>query len=120
MRRLFPLLITTALLASPAAGQQQKGATIVGTVSDSSGRPVAGADVVTQPGNRRTRSDSTGAFILTELDGGNYVVAARKLGYAPERWDLKLSKNGRLEVKFVLGRRIVLDTIRVVGRHECP
>jgi hypothetical protein len=118
--RLWLTLTLTALMALPAGAQQPKGATIAGTVRDSSGMPIAGADVVTQPGARRTRSDSTGAFILTDLDGGSYVVAARKLGYAPERWDVKLSKNGRIEVKFVLGRRL-LDTIRVVAsRHQCP
>ena len=118
MRLLLAASILTAVVSLPA--QEPRGAAIVGTVRDSSGVPVAGADVVAQPGSRRTRSDSAGSFMLTGLDGGNYVLAARKLGYAPERWDVKLSKNGRIEVKFVLGRRSVLDTVRVVARHECP
>jgi hypothetical protein len=120
MRRWLPILMTTVVLASTTGAQQPKSGTITGTVRDSSGVPVAGADVVAQPGTHRTRSDSTGAFILTDLDGGTYVVAARKLGYAPERWDVKLSRNGSIEVRFVLGRRYVLDTVRVVARHDCP
>ena len=47
-------------------------------------------------------------------------MAARKLGYAPARWDVKVSKANRIDVHFVLGRRITLDTIAVVARRDCP
>jgi len=78
--------LALAVLAAPAFAQQQtRGATIAGTVLDSSSLPVPSADVVAQPGNHRTRSDSAGNFLLTGLDDGNYIVAARKVGYAPER-----------------------------------
>ena len=109
--------IPTCLLAQAGAG---RGATIAGSVRDSLGTPISGADVVAQPGHYRTRSDSSGNFILTGLDDGSYTVAARKVGYAPERWDLKISKNGRLDIKFVLGRRVQLDTITVIARGSCP
>lgn len=113
------LLVT--LLSSPAMAQQPtRGATIAGTVRDSASQPVPGADVVAQPGSIRTRSDSAGNFLLTGLGGGSYTVAARKLGYAPARWDVKVSKSGRVDLKFVLGRRILLDTISVVARRDCP
>ncbi|MGH7677058.1 MAG: carboxypeptidase-like regulatory domain-containing protein [Gemmatimonadaceae bacterium] len=107
------------VLALPAFAQQ-RGATIFGTVRDSLNQPVNAADVIAQPGNRRTRTDSIGQFAFNELDGGNYVVAVRKVGYAPERWDVKLSKGGRIEVPIVLGRRVMLDTVTVVARGRCP
>jgi len=34
--------------------------------------------------------------------------------------DIKLSKNGRIEVKFVLGRAVRLDTFTVTARSDCP
>ena len=113
--------VALVLLAPPAFAQQQtRGATIFGTVRDSVGQPIPAADIVAQPGSHRTRSDSAGNYLLTGLDDGNYVVAARKVGYAPERWDVKLSKTGRLEVKFTLGRSVRLDTVVVVARANCP
>lgn len=121
MVRSIHFAIVLACWAVTARAQQPtRGATIAGTVRDSLSQPVPAADVVAQPGNHRTRADSAGNFVLTNLGGGSYVVAARKLGYAPERWDVKVSKNGRVEVKFVLARRVTLDTISVVARHACP
>src|SRR5262245_8418676 len=109
--------LLSVLAVSATAQQPTRGATIAGTVRDSSAQPIPAADVVAQPGSHRMRSDSAGNFMFTGLDGGNYVVAARKVGYAPERWDLKVSKNGRVDVKFVLARRMQLDTIVVTARH---
>jgi len=121
MSRFVSAAALTALLALPAMAQQPtRGATVAGTVRDSAGQPVQAADIVAQPGNRRTRSDSAGNFLLTGLDGGTYVVAARKVGFAPERWDVKLSKSGRIDLKFVLGRRVQLDTVKVMARRDCP
>jgi hypothetical protein len=92
MPRLLRALASVAVFSLPAMAQQPtRGATIAGTVRDSAARPVAAVDIVAQPGNHRTRSDSAGNFLLTGLDGGSYVVAARKVGFAPERWDVKLS-----------------------------
>ena len=120
MTRAVRFAALLSVLAVPATAQQPaRGATIAGTVRDSAAQPVPGADIVAQPGNHRMRADSAGNFMFTGLDGGNYVVAARKIGYAPERWDLKVSKNGRIDVKFVLARRMQLDTIVVTARHEC-
>jgi hypothetical protein len=48
------------------------------------------------------------------------VVAARKVGYAPARWDVMVSKSGRVEINFVLNRRVQLDTVKVVAARDCP
>lgn len=119
--RLVHSIAALALVVLPfSSGSAQRGATITGTVRDSAGLPIVAADVVAQPGQYRTRTDSTGAYTLTGLDDGAYTIAARKVGYAPERWDVRISRNGRLEIKFVLGRRVQLDTITVVARGSCP
>src|SRR5688500_8382367 len=121
MPRFVRELAFMALFSLPAMAQEPtRGATISGTVRDSASQPIPAADIIAQPGNHRTRSDSAGNFLLTGLDGGTYVVAARKVGFAPERWDVKLSKTGRLQLRFVLGRRVQLDTVVVTARRDCP
>lgn len=114
-------LLVLAIPAASARAQETRGATVAGTVRDSMAQPIPEADIVVRPGNARTRSDSTGRFFLTGLDGGGYVVYARKLGYSVERWDVKLSSGGRVELKFILQhqpRR--LDTVSVTAAATCP
>jgi hypothetical protein len=108
------------LLAMAPAASQTRGATITGVVLDSAARPIFGADVLLRPSNKRTTTDSAGKFIITGLDDGGYTVAARKLGYAPDRWDVKLSKNGKIDLKLVLGRALKLDTVIVTAAADCP
>ena len=112
--------IALILLAATAARAQDKGATITGIVVDSAMRGIPGADVVARPGGHRVRSDSAGRFRIGGLDDGTYLVVARKVGFAPEQWDVKLADDGRVDLRFVLGRRVVLDTIVVVARDLCP
>jgi hypothetical protein len=121
MPRLTPVALTLSLVSVSAGAQQPtRGATIMGTVRDSLSQPIAGADIIAQRGNHRTRSDSAGKYVLTDLDGGAYIIAARKVGYAPGRWDAIVSKSGRVEINFVLARRVVLDTVSVTAVRDCP
>lgn len=99
-------------LGGRLAGQGTHGATITGVVRDSSSRPVVNADVIANPDNHRTRTDSAGHFTLTGLDGGRYTVHARKFGYSPAEWTADLQKNGHLDISLTLGTRIAtLDTV---------
>ena len=119
MRHVISSFLIGLSLAAPAAAQ--KGATITGLTKDSLNRPVPNAEVVARPGGRRTRSDSVGRFTLRELDGGNYTVSARKFGYNPVTWDVKLEKNGHAEITLDLGNPLAqLDTVKVTASRECP
>src|SRR5438105_3986191 len=95
------LLILGALAAMAPSLARAQGGTITGTVRDSASRPVAGADVVANPGNHRARSDSAGAFSLTGLDADQYTVRARKIGFKPVEWRASLSNGGRVDIKLV-------------------
>ena len=86
---------------------------------DSAGRPVANVSVNLVAGRRSTTTDSLGTYRFANLPNGHYTIMARKLGWAPETWDAKLSEGGRLEINFVLRRRTDLDTVRVVGKATC-
>jgi hypothetical protein len=122
------LLLSVAVLALgialPAVAQQTTGTgggTITGTVRDSAERPVPNADVIAHPGERRTRTDSTGRFAFAGLDPDNYTVRARKLGFAPEDYDVKLSKNGKVDITLRLAVRMpMLDTVTIRADRKCP
>jgi hypothetical protein len=118
--RLFTATLLALFVPLPAATQSTRGATITGTVRDSAAQPIAGADIVASKGSHRTQSDSAGNYTLTGLDGGAYLLVSRKVGYAPSRWDVTVSKSGRLEVNFVLTRHVQLDTVEVVAPRDCP
>src|SRR3954468_16528189 len=82
----FVLVVAvSALLISPAAFAQSFRGAIGGTVTDSSGGVVPGAEVkVTGTENGLVRSGTTndlGAYSVTELPGGSYSVAVSKTGY---------------------------------------
>jgi hypothetical protein len=115
--RAIAAMLVTSAATLPA--QQTKGATIAGVVQDSLAQPVPGAEVAVRPSGRRMRTDSLGRFFFTGLDGGSYTITARRVGYRPDEWDAKLTKNGRVDIKLKLVRRVDLDTVRVVATREC-
>lgn len=122
-RIVLQFAILTLAFALPIRGQQPatSGGTITGIVKDSASRPLVGADVIAHPGAQRTRTDSTGHFIFTGLGADNYTVRARKVGFAPEDFDVKLSKNGKVDISLVLSVRMpMLDTVTIRADRKCP
>jgi len=112
-------LAAAVLLAIPSLASAQ-GGSIAGTVRDTASRPVANADIVAKPGERRARTDSAGKFILTGLGSDHYQIRARKIGYAPTTYDVALSNAGRVDINMVFDQPMpMLDTIRVVAGRTC-
>jgi carboxypeptidase family protein len=108
------------VLAAQTSIAQSTGA-IGGVVRDSANQPVAAADVVLIPAKRHARTDSLGRFEFLALEDGEYVVRARRIGYGPAEWSVKLAKGGRVNVTLDLGPRIaMLDTVVVAGSRLCP
>jgi len=106
------------LALTSAAGAQT--ASIRGIVRDSSLRPMTRAEVSVDPTGRRVRTDSSGRFVFDSLDGGQYTVRARRLGYGPAEWSVDLSNHGRIDVQLVLGSRLaLLDTVYVNDGRPC-
>jgi hypothetical protein len=113
----FPLFL--AAIAGTSA-QAQTGASVTGIVRDSADQAVANADIIARPSGKRTRSDSTGRFVLAGLDGGKYTIVGRKLGYTPANYDVSLSSNGKVDIKLVLEHRMpTLDTVIVRADRTC-
>jgi hypothetical protein len=85
--RWVPLLAVLLLGGAETAAAQVEG-TVRGTVRDAvTGRGVAGAAVVVEPGGRRAVTDSLGRYVLRVLRPGRYRMAVRMVGYAPARQD---------------------------------
>src|SRR3954469_21738750 len=84
LRLVLMVLALSVILVSPAFAQSFRGG-IEGTVTDSSGGVVPGAEVKvtgTDTGLVRTATtNDLGAYSLTELPGGMYSVAVSKTGY---------------------------------------
>src|SRR5881275_878452 len=98
----------------------QSGGIIRGVVRDSAARLMPNSDILVVPTGRRMRTDSAGRFSFDGLDGGQYTVRARHVGYGPTEWTVDLSKGGKAEIQLVLGARIVaLDTVFVNDGRPC-
>jgi hypothetical protein len=111
-------LVVVAVMARIADAQST--ATIRGVVRDSTGRPMANADVIAIPGNLRARTDSTGRFMFGEMENGRYVLRARRVGYSPVEWTVDLQKSGGTDVQIVLATRLpMLDTVFVTDGRRC-
>lgn len=77
-----PVSAAAAPNAPVNVAQSATNATVQGTVKDDSGALIAGANVELRgPQTYTTTSDSTGAFSITEVTPGIYVLAASKPGY---------------------------------------
>lgn len=71
----------------PATADFRSGPAIVGTVADAEGRPLAGAIVYARPSkpaprvtSRQSTADREGAFVLGDLDPGDWAVSVQVLG----------------------------------------
>lgn len=116
---LIASFVALIFLALPSRASAQ-GGVIAGVVRDSAARPVAAADIIVRPGDRRTRSDSAGRFIITGLGADHYTVRARKIGYAPTTYDVALSNAGRVDIQLVFDQRMpMLDTVIVTADRKC-
>jgi len=74
------LVLLACIAATPAD------AGLRGTVTDASGRPVAGAALELRgPQTYTTTSDASGAFIISSAAPGTYALRASKPGYQPVR-----------------------------------
>jgi len=119
LRRAAIAAILSGPLLAPRTAAQPGGA-ISGVVRDSADHPMPETDVVLIPARRRARTDSLGRFDFRSLDDGQYVVRARRVGYLPTEWSVKLSNAGHVNVALVLGPRVaILDTTYVATDTPC-
>jgi TonB-dependent receptor len=109
-------LLVTALLSAPGAAlfAQQSTGVVVGTVSDESKRPLAGAAITVESVLRNAAAVRDGSFRVTGIAGGSHRLIARYLGYQPETLTVNVTAGRAVRADVVMHRPVQeLDAIRV-------
>ena len=120
MRRIL-LLAAAAFAAFPALLAAQKTGVIAGVVVDENGHPIPDVQIVASAENARATSDSAGRFEIRNLDGGQYNVRARRIGYLPARTTADISHAGRADLHIEMQTRPpILDSVVVLADGKCP
>src|SRR5205807_10508482 len=101
----------TLVMGSQPAWSQEVTATITGTVVDPSGAAIRGATVTAKDVERgttlTTQTNETGAFSLTRVPVGNYVVTASSQGFQTANYPqfpLVLNQTARLSFQMKIGQ----------------
>ena len=86
--------LAASIVPSELAAQQQV-ATLVGSVRDSAGHPIPRAEVRLTGSDVFTHTNDSGGFRLQGLPIGTVNVTARRLGFAPASFDLRMRAGQR-------------------------
>ena len=122
MIRSYPLcalrfaLVLGACVGRPLAGQGI--ATLRGTVTNESGRPLEYAQVTLDPqgATRQLRTDREGRFAFIGVPAGAHTVRVTWVGFAPETRQVEMAGQD-VTVDVVLPRLTYLDTVAVTARR---
>lgn len=104
-----------ALLNSGQAPPPTRTSTIRATAVDSTGAPISNAEVSVDALGLLARTGPDGKASLSGVSAGTQVVRAKAIGYAPQDMRLELGESPDRDVKFVLTRITVLDSMKVTG-----
>lgn len=117
--RLSSIAALLLLPSSVAAHAQVVGATITGTVHDSSGAAVSSATVTVKQSEtgvtRRLTTDGEGRFFAPSVPIGPYTVTAEHDGFAPTEQSATLVVGQSLALNFVLGVASVQQAVEVTA-----
>jgi TonB family protein len=122
-RTLVVLLLLLALPPAAALAQVASGTAasvpLRGRIQDEAGRGLAGAHLSVVGGTTSTESDSGGSFVLPRLSPGEWLVVARRLGFAAESIPLVVSL-GAGDLLVISMRRVVapIPAIVIRGRAD--
>jgi TonB family protein len=92
-RALFASVAPAVFLLATQASAQTRG-NISGTVTDSSGLPLLGAEVTVDSADVRAYTDAEGVFHLGGVPYGTRSLSARRLGFTPVRITVEVAAGG--------------------------
>jgi hypothetical protein len=115
--------LAVAILRPLASPSQVTTGTLSGTVTDSSGAVVPGAEVVlnhTETGSARTlAADAQGRYLAPNMALGSYTVQASSQGFQTEiRTGVRLTVGQQAVINFVLNPGAVTESVTITG--EAP
>ena len=113
---------SAAELGAAASTQSVKGL-IAGTVVDSQGAAVPGAQLKLSPLAITVVSNDQGAFRLPEIPGGKYTLTVSYVGFAPQTSEVELAAGQSLNLTLALkvastGEEIMVTAERPHGEAE--
>jgi hypothetical protein len=91
---LIVAVIALAMTPLPSAGQ----AVLIGTVTDTLGAPIFGAEITIERSPANARSDELGHFRLADIPMGETSVTVRRLGFAPFKVGVQVSQPSGAEL----------------------
>ena len=91
------LMVCALLLGAPPAHGQGLG-TISGTVTDSAGVPILGAEINVDGADVHAFTDVAGVFHLGGVPYGTRALNARRLGFSPARITVEVAQGGEATV----------------------
>jgi len=120
---LAALLAALTILVAPSLHAQVVGGSIHGTISDSSGSAVQGANVTVlneETGNvRHIVTDASGRYSAPSIPVGSYAVTVEKTGFAnAKRSQISLVIGQSIAVDLTLGINEVVEQVNVVDEPQ--
>lgn len=113
------LLVGLGAMVEKAIAQEVT-ASIVGTITDPSGAPIGGANVVATDADRGTvwtaKTNDTGSYDITRLPVGNYTLKVSATGFqtvSHDAFTLVLNQAARVDVQMKVGQ--ASETVEVVA-----
>lgn len=92
---------------------------VTGTVRDSLGLPVEGAQVLVSGTGLRGETDERGQFLLAKAAAGAMTIRVRRIGFAPDSVTVDVQAGKTIAAQIVLKRLAVeLRPVVVVGRRD--
>ena len=117
--RLSPIASLLLFSSALAAHSQVVGATITGTVHDSSGASLSAATVTVKQSEtgaiRTLTTDAEGRFFAPSVPIGPYIITAEHDGFAPTQQAATLAVGQSLQLNFVLGVASVQQAVEVTA-----
>lgn len=101
-RLLLPVLALTLASAGAAQRTPKSLPLLRGTVQDTAGRPLEGAQLQILGLDRSLTTSGSGAYRFTEITPGRYWVVVRRIGYAPLRTALSFNAGDDRQIDFEL------------------
>ena len=111
---LIAILASATILSARPLAAQPAGA-IAGTVTDSSGIPVLGAELAVDAAPGRAFSDERGTFRISGVPLGAHVLRARRLGFAPFQVGVQVS--GISEARVAIRLKLLAAALPPVVVH---
>ncbi|MCX5754766.1 MAG: carboxypeptidase-like regulatory domain-containing protein [Gemmatimonadetes bacterium] len=114
---LWFLGLCAAFAPACSVAQSTPRSAIAGTVRDTSGRPIANAEVLTDSLGRHAISDDSGRFHLDSLKPGRNGFTVRRLGFDPASFETALAPNATLLIQVTLNSVQSLGAVVVSGER---